>query len=57
MFKALVTDLSKAVDCLPSDIIIATLHVYGFDMKTLDFNYDYLRNLKQRTNIDNAYNF
>ena len=42
-------------DCLPHDIIIAKLNAYGFDMKALNFIYDYLRNRKQRTKIDNAY--
>ena len=55
MFAALLTDLSKAFDCLPHDIIIAKLNAYGFDMKALNFIYDYLSNHKQRTKIDNAY--
>ena len=55
MFGALLTDLSKAFDCLPHDIIIAKLNAYGFDMKALNFIYDYLSNRKQRTKIDNAY--
>ena len=55
MFGALLTDISKAFDCLPHDIIIAKLNRYGFDMEALNFIYDYLRNRKQRTKIDNAY--
>ena len=55
MFGASLTDLSKAFDCLPHDIIIAKLNAYEFDMKALNFIYDYLRNRKQRTKIDNAY--
>ena len=35
--------------------IIAMLNAYEFDMKALNFIYDYLRNRKQRTEIDNAY--
>ena len=54
IFGALLTDLSKAFDYLPHDIIIAKLNAYGSDMKALNFIYDYLRNRKQRTNIDNA---
>ena len=57
MFGALLADLSKAFDCLPHDIIIAKLNAYRFDMKALNFIYDYLRNQKQRTKIDNAYSY
>ena len=57
MFGALLADLSKAFDCLPHDIIIAKLNAYGVDMKALNFIYDYLRNRKQRTKIDNAYSY
>ena len=46
MFGALLTDNSKAFDCLPQDIITAKLNAYGFDMKVLNFIYDYLRNHK-----------
>ena len=54
MFGALHTDLSKAFDFLAHAIIIAKSYPYGFDMKAPDFIYDYLRNRKQRTKIDNA---
>ena len=55
MFGALLTDLSKAFDCLPHGIIVAKLNACRFDMKALNFIYDYLRNRKQRTKIDNTY--
>ena len=55
MFGALLTDLSKAFGYLPHDIIITKLNANGFDIKAQNFIYDYLRNRKQRTNIDNAY--
>ena len=53
MFGALLIDLSK--DCLPHDIIIAKLNAYGFNMKALNFIYDYLGNRQQRTKVDNAF--
>ena len=54
LFGALITDLTKDFDCLQHDITISTLDAYEFDMKVLDFIYDYLRNSKQSTNTDNA---
>ena len=56
IFGALLTDFSKAFYCLPHDSTFAKLIAYGFDMKTLNFFYDYLRNRKQRTKIRNACN-
>ena len=52
---ALLTDLSKAFDCLLHDLLIAKLHAYGFEMKALRFVYSYLRERKQRVKIDNTY--
>ena len=54
-FGILLTDLSKAFDCLPHDLFIAKLFVYGFDDKALRFIYDYLRHRKQRTGIGDSY--
>ena len=55
MFGELLNDLSKAFDCLLRDIFIAKLNAYWFDLKTLKFVDNYLRNRKQRTKINNAY--
>ena len=49
VFGALLTDLSKAFDCLPHNLLIAKLNAYGFDNKTVRLIYDYLTSHKQRT--------
>ena len=45
----ILTDLSKAFDCLSHDLMIAKLEAYGFDKNALKFVYSYLKNRKQRT--------
>ena len=53
IFGAVLTDLSKAFDCLPRDLIIAKLKAYGFDEPSL--MHSYLSGRKQRTKISNSY--
>ena len=55
MFVALLTDLSKAFDCLNHDLLIAKLSAYGFSLPALRLIHDYLLNRKQRTRIRNSY--
>ena len=46
---AILTDLSKAFDCLSHDLLIAKLEAYGFDISALTLIYDYLKNRMQRS--------
>ena len=51
----ILTDLSKAFDCLSHDLLIAKLEAYGFGHSALTFLYDYMENRKQRTKVDGSY--
>ena len=55
VFGALLTDLSKAFDCLSHDLLIAKLNAYGFSMAALRLIQNYLSNWKQRTKINTEY--
>ena len=41
-FGALLTDLSKAFDCLSHELLIAKLNAYGFNVSALRFVHSYL---------------
>ena len=43
-FGALLTDLSKAFDCLSHDLLLAKLHAYGFSLLALKLIHSYLKN-------------
>ena len=47
VFGALLTDLSKAFDCIPHDLIIAKVEAYGFHIDPLKLVHNYLSNRKQ----------
>ena len=49
---ALLTDLSKAFDCLNHELLIAKLEAYGFDKKSLTYIFSYLTDRKQRTKVN-----
>ena len=55
MFGALLTDLSKAFDCLDHELLIAKLNAYGFSLPALKLVHDYLSNRKQRTKVNRTY--
>lgn len=47
-------DLSKAYDCLPHDLLIAKLHAYGVDSKSLSLLDDYLTRRYHRVKINST---
>ena len=55
VFDTLLTDLSKAFDCLNHDVLIANLNSDGFSLPALRLIHDYLLNRNQRTRISNSY--
>ena len=50
---ALLTDLSKAFDCLLDDLLITKLAAYGFDYDSLVLIQSYLFERQQRTKVKN----
>ena len=52
---ALLTDLSKAFDCLEHDLLIAKLAAYDLNPPSLQLIFAYLSERKQRTRINQCY--
>ena len=51
----LLTDLSKAFDCLVHGLLIAKLHAYGFDYHSLKLIYSYLSDRFQRVRVNASF--
>ena len=51
----LLTDLSKAFDCLNHELLIAKLSAYGFDYMSLKLIHSYLSDRLQRVKVNSSY--
>ena len=47
--------LSKALDCIPHDLLIAKLHAYSLDENALVLIVSYMKRWKQSARINNTY--
>ena len=56
VFGALLTDFSKAFDCLSHELLVAKLSGFGMEDSAVRFISDYPTNRKQITKIGNNYN-
>ena len=54
-YESLLTDLSKAFDCLPHELIIAKLYAYGVDIPSLKLIKSYLSKRRQRIKTNVVY--
>ena len=54
-FGALLTNLSKAFDCLSHNLLIAKLNAFGPDLALLNILKDYLTNRKQKAKVNSFY--
>ena len=55
VIEMVLTDLSKAYDCLPYDLLVAKLHAYDFSLSSLKMIYGYLTSRKQPIKIKSTY--
>ena len=53
----LLTDLSKAFDCIDQEFLIAKFHAYGFDINSLEFIHSYLHDRIQRVKINSSFSY
>ena len=52
---AILTDLSKAFDCIPYDLLIAKFNAYGFDQVALKLIHSYLCDKAQRVKVGSSF--
>ena len=55
VFTAVLTDLSKAFDCIPHGLLIAKLKTFGFDKRSVSFISAYLYNRKQTRKVGSEF--
>ena len=53
--SAIFVDLSKAFDTINHDLLLAKLKAYGFSKQALSFMCSYLKNRRQRVQINNKF--
>ena len=55
VFAAVLADLSKVLDCINQELLIAKLNAFGFDSPSLKFIYAYLNFREQNTKVDSTF--
>ena len=51
----MLTDLSKAFDCLNHELLIEKLNVHGFTLPAIKLVHDYLSDRRQRARVNNLF--